>query len=226
MAEVVEETLDPDRHVPVPAAPLAVAPVTLEGTWVRLEPLTLAHHAGLCAVGLDPDLWRWIPNPVHTADDMQAYIETAVEGQAAGTVLPFATVERATGRVIGSTRFGNIDRANRHMEIGWTWVAGPWQRTPVNSEAKYLMLGHAFDTLGCLRVELKTDLLNARSRNAILRLGATQEGIFRNHVITATGRVRHTVYFSIMDGEWPAVKAELETKLARPYPTPPGVLGG
>ena len=218
MPEIAEETLDRDRHVPVPAAPLAVAPVTLESPWVRLEPLTPAHHAGLCAVGLDPDLWRWIPNPVYTAGDMHAYIDTALQGQAAGTILPFATVEPATGRVIGSTRFGNIDRVNRHMEIGWTWVAGPWQRTAVNTAAKYLMLRHAFETLGCLRVELKTDLLNTRSRNAILRLGATQEGIFRNHVITSTGRVRHTVYFSILDGEWPTVKAGLEAKLARPHP--------
>ncbi len=218
MPEIAEETLDRDRHVPIPSALPAVTPVTLESPWVRLEPLTQAHHAGLCAVGLDPDLWRWIPQPVQTADEMRAYIETALQGQDAGTILPFATVETATGRVIGSTRFGNIDRANRHVEIGWTWVAGPWQRTPVNTAAKYLLLRHAFEALGCLRVELKTDLLNTRSRNAILRLGATQEGIFRNHVITKSGRIRHTVYFSILDAEWPTIKAGLEAKLAQSYP--------
>jgi RimJ/RimL family protein N-acetyltransferase len=144
---------------------------------------------------------------------MRTYVEAALREQAAGVSLPFATIDLASGRVIGSTRYGNIDRANRRVEIGWTWVAPPWQRTPVNTEAKYLMLGHAFETLGCMRVELKTDSLNERSRAAILRIGAQQEGIFRNHMVTESGRIRHSVYFSLIDSEWPAVKARLEEKL-------------
>ena len=130
-----------------------------------------------------------------------------------GVALPFAIVEKATGRVIGSTRYGNIDRGHHRVEIGWTWVARDWQRTAVNTEAKYLLLKHAFETLGCMRVEFKTDSLNERSRAAILRLGAREEGIFRNHMITASGRIRHTVYFSIIDSEWPVVKGRLEAKL-------------
>lgn len=193
---------------------MIIEPVTLEGRHVRLEPLSLAHHAGLTEVGLDADLWTWIPAAVGTPEEMRDYIETALREQAAGTSLPFATIERATGRPIGSTRYGNIDRANRRVEIGWTWVARPWQHTAVNTEAKYLMLAHAFETLGCIRVELKTDSLNKRSRGAILRLGAKEEGTFRNHMITASGRVRHTAYYSIIDSEWPAVKAGLAEKLS------------
>jgi N-acetyltransferase len=198
---------------------MAVEPVTLEGSHVRLEPLSLAHHAGLAEVGLDEELWRWIPAPVRTPDEMRAYIETALKEQAAGTALPFATVERRTGSAVGSTRYGNIHRLNRRVEIGWTWIARPWQRTTVNTEAKYLMLRHAFETLGCIRVELKTDSLNERSRNAILRIGAKEEGTFRNHMITSTGRIRHTVYYSIIDSEWPAVKARLEEKLSSVAPS-------
>jgi len=193
---------------------MIVQPVTLEGKCIRLEPLSLAHHAALCHVGLDQDVWRWIIAPVRTPEEMRAYIETALAEQAAGTALPFATIERASGRAIGSTRYGNIDRSNRRVEIGWTWIARPWQRTAVNTEAKYLMLRHAFETLGCIRVELKTDSLNERSRKAILRIGAQEEGTFRNHMITASGRIRHTVYYSIIDSEWPAVKASLEGKLS------------
>ena len=146
---------------------------------------------------------------------MRAYIETALAAQAAGTALPFATVEKAAGRAIGSTRYMAIDCTNRRVEIGSTWLGRTWQRTAANTEAKYLMLRHAFETWRCIRVELKTDSLNARSRQAILRLGAKEEGTFRNHMITASGRIRHTVYFSIIDAEWPAVKAALEQKLAR-----------
>ena len=193
---------------------MIVQPVTLEGKCIRLEPLSLAHHAALCEAGLDEDLWRWIAAPVRTPEEMRAYIETALSEQAAGRALPFATIERASGRAIGSTRYGNIDRSNRRVEIGWTWIARPWQRTAVNTEAKYLMLRHAFETLGCIRVELKTDSLNERSRKAILRIGAQEEGTFRNHMITASGRIRHTVYYSIIDSEWPAVKANLEEKLS------------
>ena len=192
---------------------MVVSPIFLEGAHVRLEPLAKTHLAGLVEVGLDEELWRWIPTPVRTQEEMAAYIETALNEQKRGEALPFAIVEKSTSRAIGSTRYGNIDRAHHRVEIGWTWVARDWQRTAMNTEAKYLLLKHAFETLGCIRVELKTDSLNERSRAAILRLGAREEGIFRNHMITASGRIRHTVYFSIIDSEWPAVKARLEAKL-------------
>jgi len=195
---------------------LVVTPVTLEGAHVRLEPLSLSHLDALCEVGLDAELWRWIPVPVSTRVEMRAYIEKALHEQAAGISLPFATIERSSGRPVGSTRFGSIDAANLRVEIGWTWLGRDWQRTALNTEAKYLMLRHAFETLGCIRVEFKTDSLNERSRNAILRLGAKQEGIFRNHMTTASGRIRHSVYFSITDAEWPAVKTNLEEKLSQP----------
>jgi RimJ/RimL family protein N-acetyltransferase len=195
------------------AAEMIVTPVALEGRHVRLEPMAKTHVAGLAEVGLDEELWRWIPTAVRTKEEMAAYIETALSEQERGTSLPFAIMEKATGRAIGSTRYGNIDRTHHRVEIGWTWVAREWQRTAMNTEAKYLLLRHAFESLGCLRVELKTDSLNERSRAAILRLGAREEGIFRNHMITESGRIRHTVYFSIIDSEWPAVKARLETKL-------------
>jgi N-acetyltransferase len=190
-----------------------ITPVILEGRHVRLEPLALEHAARLAEVGLDADLWTWIPTPVRTPEEMSAYVQTALKEQAAGSALPFALTEKSTGRTVGSTRYGNIDRDHYRVEIGWTWVARQWQRTPINTETKYLLLRHAFETLGCIRVELKTDSLNERSRAAILRIGARQEGIFRNHMITASGRIRHTVYFSIVDSEWPEVKARLEAKL-------------
>jgi RimJ/RimL family protein N-acetyltransferase len=192
---------------------MVFAPVILQGRHLRLEPLTLEHAAGPAEVGLDDDLWKWIPTPVRTPEEMSAYVQTALQEQAAGSVLPFALIEKSSGRTIGSTRYANIERAHRRLEIGWTWVARPWQRTAINTEAKYLLLRHAFETLECMRVELKTDSLNERSRAAILRIGARQEGIFRNHMITASGRVRHTVYFSIIDSEWPAVRARLEAML-------------
>jgi RimJ/RimL family protein N-acetyltransferase len=192
---------------------MKVEVVVLEGRHVRLEPLSRAHHAGLCEVGLHEELWRWIPVPVRTAADMEAYIDTALQEQASGLSLPFALIEKSSGRAIGSTRYANIDRVHHRVEIGWTWVAREWQRTAVNTEAKYLLLRHAFETLGCMRVELKTDSLNTRSREAILRIGAREEGIFRNHMITASGRIRHTVYFSIVDAEWPEVGSNLNRKL-------------
>lgn len=188
--------------------------VTLEGAHVRLEPLSESHHAALCEVGFDPELWRLNPTRVTNADEMMAYIRTALAGQAAGNALPFATIDRESNRVVGSTRYMNIDAANRRLEIGSTWIAKPWQRSFVNTEAKYLMLRHAFEALGAIRVELKTDSLNKRSRNAMQRIGATQEGIFRNHMLTWTGRIRHTVYFSIIDSEWPGIKANLESKMS------------
>ena len=196
--------------------PIEPRPVTLEGRHVRLEPLSLAHQDRLCADGLDAELWRWAQTSLATPADMRAYIETALTWQAQGTALPFAIVARATGQVVGSTRYANIERADRRLEIGWTWIARAAQRTPVNTEAKYLLLRHAFEVLGCNRVEFKTDVLNERSRAALLRIGAKQEGVLRSHMITASGRVRDSVYFSIIAAEWPAVKVGLEAKLARP----------
>jgi RimJ/RimL family protein N-acetyltransferase len=192
---------------------MVIVPVILEGRHVRLEPLAPEHTAGLAEVGLDDDLWKWIPTPVRTPEEMSAYVQTALQEQAAGTALPFALIEKSSGRAIGSTRYANIERVHHRLEIGWTWVARPWQRTAINTEAKYLLLRHAFETLKCMRVELKTDSLNEKSRAAILRIGASQEGIFFNHMMTASDRVRHTVYFSIVDSEWPEVKARLEGRL-------------
>ncbi|MGH9731062.1 MAG: GNAT family N-acetyltransferase [Candidatus Acidiferrales bacterium] len=192
---------------------MIVTPVTLEGKYVQLEPLLAAHHGALTDIGLDEDLWRWMPVPVRTPEEMSAYIEAALAEQARGVSLPFTIVEKSSGKPVGCTRYANIDRIHRRVEIGWTWVAKTWQRSAVNTEAKYLLLRHAFETLGCIRVELKTDSLNEKSRAAILRIGARQEGIFHNHMITASGRIRHTVYFSIVDNEWPAVKSRLEQRL-------------
>ena len=196
--------------------PMHVQPVTLSGRHVRLEPLSLGHVAALAAVGLDPVLWRHVPTRMASADDMRAYVETALAEQARGVSLPFAIAEQAGGRVIGSTRYGNIVPEHRRLEIGWTWLTPAAQRSGANTEAKLLLLTHAFETLGANRVELKTDALNAQSRVAILRIGAKEEGIFRQHmVIPGTGRIRDTVYFSIIRAEWPAVKANLEARLQR-----------
>ncbi len=195
---------------------MRIEPVTLEGRFVRLEPLSLAHAAHLCEAGLDQELWRWTASRVRTPDEMRRYIETALEWQRQGTALPFAIIACASGRAVGSTRYGNIDPAHRRLEIGWTWVARTAQRTAINTESKYLLLRHAFETLGCIRVEFKTDALNERSRAALLRIGAKEEGILRSHMVTADGRVRDSVYYSILATEWPEVKAGLEQKLARP----------
>jgi RimJ/RimL family protein N-acetyltransferase len=208
---------DGQRYVTLPLEPMTVETVTLEGKFIRLEPLALAHFDALCEVGLDLELWRFTTSYIRTPDQMRAYLETALNEHAQATALPFATVEKSSGRVVGSTRLANIDRINHRAEIGWTWVGTERQRTPVNTEAKYLMLTHAFEVMGCLRVEFKTDSINLKSRAALLRIGAKEEGTFRNHMITDTGRIRHSVYFSIIDTEWPSVKAGLEEKLARPY---------
>ena len=190
-----------------------VDPVTLRGSFVVLEPMRPDHVEALAGIGLDPELWRWIPTGVASLEDMQAYVAKALEEQRRGVSLPFVILEQ--GRVAGSTRYGNIDLANRRLEIGWTWVAPAYQRTAVNTEAKLLLLTHAFERLGVNRVELKTDALNQKSRTAIARLGAVEEGTFRKHIVTASGRVRDTVYYSIIDTEWPTVKRRLETWLHR-----------
>lgn len=194
-------------------ATLNIAPVTLTGSVVRLEPLTTDHIPGLARIGLAPELWRWIPTQVADAAQMQAWVGKALKEQAAGESLPFAIVSQTSGEAVGSTRYMNIVRAHRRLEIGSTWLSTAVQRTGANTEAKLLLLTHAFETLQAIRVELKTDALNKQSRTAIARIGATEEGIFRRHVICDSGRVRDTVYFSILDDEWPAVKARLQARL-------------
>lgn len=189
--------------------------ITLEGAQVRLTPLRLEHLDGLCAVGLDGELWKWVPMQVLDRQAMQAYVELALDEQRRGVSVPFVTTFKDSGQIVGSTRYANISVPDGRLEIGWTWIGKPWQRSPVNTEAKYLMLRQAFEVLGCTRVELKTDGLNAKSRAAILRIGAKQDGILRRHTMTYSGRIRDTVYFSILDDEWPAVKAGLEAKLTR-----------
>ena len=195
---------------------MQIKPIILEGTIVRLEPLSMSHLDGLSAVGIDEEIWRYTMPLIGNRGDMERYIETAIELQREGKAQPFAIIEKTSGRAIGSTRYGNIDGANKRVEIGWTWVARAWQRTPVNTECKYLLLKHAFETLGCIRVEFKTDSTNMQSRNALARIGSREEGILRNHMITPSGRIRHSVYFSIVDSEWEEVKKGLEEKLARP----------
>jgi N-acetyltransferase len=194
-----------------------VMPITLEGCVVRLEPIRREHAEVFWEVARDAlnDIFQWIPYRMKTRDDFQRLVEKVFDEQEHGDSAVFATIERGSGQVIGSTRFMNIDRANRRVEIGSTWIIPAWQRTAVNTETKYLMLRHAFEVWQCLRVELKTDAMNQKSRNAILRIGAKEEGTLRRHVITWTGRVRDSVYFSILDTEWPEVKARLETMLAR-----------
>ena len=193
-----------------------IAPVTLEGTRVRMEPLVLERHfEGLCAIGLDPDLWRWTLNAVATRDDLRGYLETALEEQSEGRSVPFATIDRASGTIAGCTRFGSIDRPNRRVEIGWTWIGRPFQRSHINTEAKYLMLTHAFEVWGCRRVELKTNVMNDRSRNAMLRIGCTFEGVLRSYQTSDQGVTRDTAMFSIVDHEWSEVQARLETMMGR-----------
>jgi N-acetyltransferase len=188
-------------------------PVTFQGNHVRLEPLSSEHLDGLCEFGLNPELWRWTTTRLRTREDMIDYVETALKSEQEGTARPLATISLESGQVIGCTRFGNIDLHNRHVEIGWTWVGVPWQRTAVNTEAKYLMLRHAFEAVGCIRVEFKTDSINERSRRALLRIGAKEEGTLRNHMIVHDGRYRHTVFFSVIESEWHEVKLNLEARL-------------
>jgi RimJ/RimL family protein N-acetyltransferase len=189
-------------------------PVTLEGRQVRLEPLGMGHLEGLLAVGLEPGIWTWMPRRIGSEADMRAFVEEALAGQARGTELPFATLERASGRVVGSTRFLGIEPAHRRLEIGYTWIAPAWQRTALNGEAKLLMLRHAFEELGANRVEFKTDSRNERSRRALTGIGATEEGTLRNHMITHAPGLRHSVYFSVIADEWPAVRDRLAARLA------------
>ena len=193
----------------------AISPFSLEGRYVRLEPLRPEHASVLWEIAKDhlADLFQWIPYRLQSVEDFEKFNRQVLDEQARGLTVPFATVERASSAVVGTTRFMNMDLANRKVEIGSTWIAPSWQRTAANTEAKYLMLCHAFEVWKCLRVELKTDALNQRSRQAILRLGAKEEGTLRKHMLTYDGRQRDSVYFSILDAEWPEIKSHLELKL-------------
>ena len=197
-------------------ASLDIQPVTLTGRVVRLEPLSEAHVPDLTVVGQDDSLWAFIPyTPVRSQADMLAWVRDMLARQAKGTDLPFAVVSQLTGRAIGASRFLDIQPANRALEIGGSWYGRAYQRTAVNTESKYLLLGHAFDRLGCLRVQLKTDLRNERSQRAIERLGAVREGVLRHNMIMPDGHVRSSIFYSILAEEWPGVKARLEEMLAR-----------
>lgn len=198
----------------VPAKRPWVRPVTLAGRIVRLEPLSRAHLDGLAEVAFDPAIWRWtIARPTDRAG-LEAWLEAALAAAESGAELPFATVDVATGRPIGSTRFLSIAPEHRRLEIGWTWVAPAWQRRGANQEAKYLQLRHAFEDLGANRVEFKTDSRNEKANPALASIGATFEGTFRNHIIMPDGPLRHSNYYSVVVEDWPRVKAALEERLA------------
>jgi len=190
-----------------------IVPITLTGRHVRLEPLAEAHVPDLCLVGLEPSIWRnMLYGDIDSAAKMLGFVQDLLGRQAAGTDLPFAVIDRASGRAIGCTRFMDIQAWNRGVEIGGTWYGPTYQRTAVNTECKYLLLRHAFEVWGCIRVQFKTDRRNERSQRAIERLGALREGVLRNHMLRPDGTIRDSVYYSIIDSEWPAVKARLEEK--------------
>jgi RimJ/RimL family protein N-acetyltransferase len=190
-------------------------PVTLTGRFVRLEPLSEAHVDALVEVGADKGIFRYFPVQIDTADEVRAYMTFCLAGLRSGDTITFATVSLADERSVGSTTFLAIERGHRKLEIGGTWLAPEWQRTPCNTEAKYLQLRHAFEDLGAVRVEFKTDSLNERSRAALARIGAVEEGTMRNHMLVPGPRNRHSVYFSVIDSEWAGVKARLEEMLAK-----------
>ena len=191
------------------------APVTLEGYGARLEPLTPDHEAGLVAAASDGRLWELWYTSVPAPDETRAYIAAALDGQRAGTMLPFAVRELTTGAIVGSTRYHDIVTQVDRVEIGWTWYANSWQRTHVNTGCKLLLLGHAFDTLGCEVVGLRTDNFNFASQKAIAGLGARLDGVIRHHYQRRDGTVRDSVMFSILAAEWFDVKRHLLTRLDR-----------
>lgn len=196
--------------------PFAPAPVTLVGHHARLEPLAARHAADLFDAGRDPSIWTYLSRPAfRDLADTEGWIADVLADVAAGRQIAFATVDLKAGRAVGSTRYLDIRLADRGVEIGSTWLGTAAQRTAVNTECKYLLLEHAFETLGALRVQLKTDARNIRSQNAIARIGAIREGVLRRHMIVRDGHVRDSVYFSVVDSEWPSVKASLLAKLRR-----------
>ena len=192
---------------------MEVSPVVLEGQDVRLEPLTPAHEESLIAAAEDGELWKSSVTIVPSPDTMGAYIASALKAQDLGCELPFVIIRKASESVVGHTRFYDIELADRRVEIGYTWLAASAQRTEVNTESKLLLLTHAFESWRCIRVAFITDVLNQQSQSAILRLGAKQEGVLRNHMVMPGGRYRDSVCFSIIEAEWPEVKARLKAKL-------------
>lgn len=193
-------------------------PISLEGSLVKLEPLNVTHRGDLLKAASDGELWELWYTSVPSAETIDSYMDTVFKNQQVGLALPFVVIEKKTGKVVGSTRYMNADAQNRRVEIGSTWYSQSVQRTGINTECKYLLLGHAFEQLKTIAVEFKTNFHNFPSRNAILRLGAKQEGIIRNHRIDHNGNLRDTVLFSILDNEWPTVKTSLEFKMSRSYP--------
>jgi len=195
---------------------MEVKPVVLTGKHVRLEPMTEAHVSGLAEIGVGQTFWDFmLYGNINTVEDMRHWVLDILSRAEKGTDLPFVVIHLVSGRVAGATRYLNIVPKDRGLEIGGTWYGLEFQRTPVNTECKYLLLRHAFETIGCIRVQLKTDLRNERSQKAIERIGAVKEGVLRNHMILPDGRYRHSVFYSILDTEWPNVKKRLEEKLAR-----------
>ena len=187
-----------------------VEPVTLTGAHVVLEPAADRHLDDLLAASADPDVWTWLPWPRPTSRDALAAL---LEGERA-IAFPYAQVEAATGRAVGITTYRDVDERHRTLEIGGTWIGRPWWRTALNTEAKLLFLGHAFETLGANRVAIKTDIRNERSQAAIERLGAHKEGIVRHQYIRPDGTLRDTVLYSVIPEEWPAIRAHLQARLA------------
>jgi N-acetyltransferase len=188
-----------------------IKPITLQGRVVRLEPLTEMHVPQLAVAGQDEAIWQFMRyGQITTEPGMRLWVRELLAAQAQGTDLPFAVIYLESGAAIGSTRYLEIRQAHRALEIGGTWYALTFQRTAVNTECKYLLLRHAFEELGCLRVQFKTDLRNERSQRAIERIGAVKEGVLRKHMILPDGVIRDSVYYSIIDSEWPRVKARLE----------------
>jgi N-acetyltransferase len=195
---------------------MEVKPVVLTGQHVRLEPMTEAHIPGLAVIGVGQTFWDFmLYGNINSVEDMRNWMRDILSRAEKGTDLPFAVIHLATGRVAGATRYLNIVPQERGVEIGGTWYGTEFQRTAVNTECKYLLLRHAFETLGCIRVQLKTDLRNERSQKAIERIGAVKEGVLRNHMILPDGRYRHSVFYSILDSEWPDVRKRLEKMLGR-----------
>ncbi|HEY1214934.1 MAG TPA: GNAT family protein [Bryobacteraceae bacterium] len=190
-----------------------VRPVVLSGRLVRLEPLRNEHADALAVAAEDPALFRWYAIRLNGPEDIKTWLREGVADGERGASLPFATIEQRGGRVIGCTRFGNIDRHNLRVEIGWTWLLREWQRTGANREAKYLMLRHAFETWGVRRVEFKTHAADVHSRQALASLGAEEEGTLRKHMVMPDGSARDSVYFSIIDTEWAGIKARLEQRM-------------
>lgn len=188
-----------------------VTSVTLTGNYVRLEPMTEAHVSGLAEIGVGQNFWDFmLYGRMDSEEDMRGWVMDIMSRGEKGTDLPFGVIHLASGRVAGATRYLNIMPKDRGLEIGGTWYGTEFQRTAVNTECKYLLLKHAFETLGAIRVQLKTDLRNERSQKAMERIGAKKEGILRNHMILPDGRYRDSVYYSILDSEWPEVKKGLD----------------